>query len=123
MPRFLLERHLQHLHAQLVTSVPDRADSYGFLLGLSAYLKGIRVSCIPEEQFTALASAFEAATAKCADKVPNMGVVLVAAVADDAAGAGGVLESVKRWATDSSQFGPDWVKAAQATIEQARARL
>jgi hypothetical protein len=50
-----------------------------------------------------------------------MGVVLVAAPADDAAGAGGVLASVRNWATDGSRFGPEWVKAVQATMEEARA--
>jgi hypothetical protein len=121
MPRFLMERHLQHLHAQLIVSVPERADGYGFLLGLSAYLKEIRESRIPADRFSALADAFESATANCSDKVRNMGVVLVAAVADDAAGAGQVLESVRNWASDASRFGPEWVSAVQATIEQARA--
>lgn len=118
MPRFLLERHLQHLHAQLLISVPAQAEGYGFLLALSGYLREIRVAHIPEERFTALANAFESATENCADKVRNMGVVIVAAVADDAAGAGGVLESVKSWATEG--FSAEWVSAVQATIERAR---
>jgi len=52
-----------------------------------------------------------------------MGVVLVAAVADDAGGTSNVLESVKKWATDPGRFGPEWIKAVQATMEQARAAL
>lgn len=121
MPRFLLERHLQHLHAQLLVGVPVRAGGYGFLLSLSEYLREIRTSRIPEERFAALAASFEAATKGCAGKVRNMGVVIVAAVADDMAGVAGVLESVRSWASDGSRFAPEWVDAVQATIEQARA--
>jgi hypothetical protein len=52
-----------------------------------------------------------------------MGVVLAAAVADDAGGTSNVLDSVKKWATDPNRFGPDWIQAVQATLEQARAAL
>jgi hypothetical protein len=66
MSRFLMERHLQHLHAQLLVTVPERSENYRFLLDLSAYLKGLRVVHVSEDRFTLLASEFEAApTAYC----------------------------------------------------------
>jgi hypothetical protein len=123
MPRYLLERHLEHLHAQLIVAVPERAQAYELLRGLVAYLRDMRLAQLPEPAFSEVSSTFEAAVASCPDKVRNMGVVLAAAVADDAGGTSNVLDSVKKWATDLDRFGPEWIQAVQATMVQARAAL
>jgi hypothetical protein len=57
------------------------------------------------------------------DAVKNMGTVILAAVADDAAGIGNVLGKVREWAEDPAQFDPEWVQAVQAVIEQACAAV
>jgi hypothetical protein len=53
--------------------------------------------------------------------VKNMGTVIVAAVADDAAGIGTALGKVREWAEDLTRFDPEWIQAVQAIIAQARA--
>ena len=123
MPRYLMERHLEHLHAELVSRLPDRASRYDFLRLLAAQLRGIRDATLPASVFANLASAFDERTCNCRGAVKNMGTVIVAAVVDDAAGIGTVLTKVTEWAQDSTHFEPEWIRAVQATIEQTRAAL
>jgi hypothetical protein len=123
MPRYLMERHLEHLHAQLVARMPDRAGRYDFLRLLSAQLRELREASLPPAAFARLASDFDSRVHDRKDAVKNMGTVIVAAVADDAAGIGNVLGKVREWAEDPAQFDPEWVQAVQAVIEQARAAV
>ena len=123
MPRYLMERHLEHLHAELVARLPDRASRYDFLRELSAYLRELRQASLPAVAFARLSSDFEARTSRCEGAIKNMGTVIVAAVADDAAGIGNVLVKVSEWAQDAERFAPEWIQAVQATIEHARAAL
>jgi hypothetical protein len=121
MPRFMMERHLEHLYAELVARLPDRAGRYDFLRLLASHLRDLRQASIPASTFAQLASEFDARTRDCKDAVKNMGAVIVAAVADDAAGVGSVLGKVTEWARDADRFDPEWIQAVQAIIEQARA--
>ena len=123
MPRYLMERHLEHLHAELVARMPDRAGRYDFLRLLSAHLRELREASLPSAAFTRLASEFESRVRDRKDAVKNMGTVLAAAVADDAAGIGNVLGKVREWAEDPAQFDPEWIQAVQAIIEQARSAV
>lgn len=123
MPRYLMERHLEHLHAELVARMPDRAGRYDFLRSLAAQLRELREASLPSAAFARLASEFDSRVRGGKDAVKNMGTVIVAAVADDAAGIGSVLSKVREWAEDPAQFDPEWVQAVQAVIEQARAAL
>jgi hypothetical protein len=123
MPRYLLERHFEHLHAELVARLPDRADRYDFLRLLATHLRELRGTKLPAPAFEKIARAFDERTDRCKDAVKNMGTVIVAAVADDAAGIGTVLTRVTEWAQDPALFDAEWIAAVQATIEQARAAL
>jgi hypothetical protein len=120
MPRYLMERHLEHLHAELVARMPDRAGRYDFLRLLSAQLRQLRDASLPSSAFARLASDFDSRVRDHKDVVKNMGTVIVAAVADDASGIGSVLSKVREWAEDPAQFDPEWIQAVQAVIEQAR---
>lgn len=123
MPRYLMERHLAHLHAELLARMPDRGSRYDFLRVLSAHLRELREASLPAPAFASLASEFEARTQGCTESVKHMGTVLVAAVADDAAGLDTVLGNVREWAQDPARFEPEWIQAVQAVIDQARAAL
>ena len=123
MPRYLLERHLGHLHAELVSRLPDRAGRYDFLRALAGHLRELREANLPASAFASLSSEFEARTHACKGAVKNMGTVIIAAVADDAGGIGNVLVQVSEWTRDPDRFDPEWVQAVQAIIEQARAAL
>jgi hypothetical protein len=123
MPRYLMERHLEHLHAELVARLPDRAVRYDFLRLLSAQLRDVRVALLPAATFANLASDFDAQMRACKGAVKNMGTVIVAAVVDDAAGIGTVLAKLSEWAQDPARFEPEWIQAVQSTIGHARAAL
>jgi hypothetical protein len=121
MPRYLLERHLEHLHAQLQICSPETAQRFEFLSGLSGHLREILQLSIPQPDFDSLANEFESRTIECRDGVKNMGSVLVAAVADDRGGIGSVLANVETWASDPQRFDQVWIEAVRDTIARARA--
>src|SRR5262245_59781157 len=121
MPRYLLERHLMHLHAALAERVPGRIAQYGALIKCSAALTSARIRHIPGDDFRRIAREFENRVANLPERVPNLGVVLVAAVADDADGVAGVADSVAAWALDPAKVEPVWFDAVNAALSAARA--
>src|SRR3569833_1018447 len=123
MQRNLMERHLEHLHAELVARLPERAGRYDLLRLLVAHLRDVRVATLPAATFASISGAFDERTRHCKGAVKNMGTVIVAAVADAAAGIGTVLGKVSEWAQDPAHFDREWIQAVQAIIEQARAAL
>ncbi len=73
MPRYLLERHLEHLHNELVSASPDQAARYAFLNDLSARLRMLRTASIPAATFEKLSNEFEARVGSGREVVKNMG--------------------------------------------------
>jgi hypothetical protein len=49
-----------------------------------------------------------------------MGSILVAAVADEAAGITRAVTSLQGWLTDSERFPPHWCEAVRTTLDHAR---
>ncbi len=124
MPRWLLERHLQVLHAELVRALPENAHRYAPLLDAAALLRDLRLARIAEHDFRELAEAFAArAEPELVERVPEMGALLAAAVADEADGLAGAVRSVEEWAGDRAAFPESWTSAVRATIARARGRL
>jgi hypothetical protein len=124
MPRWLLERHLQVLHAELVRALPENAHRYAPLLDAAALLRDLRLARIAEHDFRELAEAFAArAEPELVERVPEMGALLAAAVADEADGLAGAVRSVEEWAGDRAAFPESWTSAVRATIAGARRRL
>lgn len=120
MPLLLLERHLEHLSRALLERAPDRAGQYAWLADCAASLREMRLARIPEETFVSLAEAFEEQTRACAGAVSNMGVILVAAVADERAGVANAVASVESWACDPALFDTRWIEAVRDTLAAAR---
>jgi len=121
MPRYLLERHLDHLHAELLAAVPDRGSRYEVLRDVAIHLRSIRIASVPESTFAQVGQELEARTASCTERVKNMGSVIAAAVADDQAGVGNVLGSVVTWAKDPARFDSVWIEAVDAAVARTRA--
>jgi hypothetical protein len=120
VPRWLLERHLEFLHRELLrlTSSVDRCQP---LLDAALLLRSERRQHLAERDFTALAAEFEArADAAWMRRLSGMGAILVGAVADEAAGIGRAAESVAEWAADASIFPEPWVAAVRTTLADAR---
>ena len=123
VPRWLLERHLEFLHRELLrlTSNADRCQP---LLEAALFLRALRREQIAEREFAALAAAFEEqAGPEWAGRLPGMGSILVSAVADEAAGIGRAAESMAEWAEDPAIFPEPWIAAVRHTLTEARSHV
>ncbi|HSN88968.1 MAG TPA: hypothetical protein VL025_19545, partial [Thermoanaerobaculia bacterium] len=124
MPRWLLERHLQVLHAELVRACSEDASCYALLLQTAELLRRKRVEQISEAVMEELAARFaREADAAWVRRIPEMGHLLVAAVADEADGITNAVRSLEPWARDPSRFPEVWRSAVQSTIAEARQRV
>jgi hypothetical protein len=123
MPRWLLERHLEVLHEELERRVPERAAFYAVLVNGAAILREQRLTSLSEHDLRELDAAFAARAGEPSERIPWMGAILVAAVADEAAGLPGVVEKVVEWAGDRERFPESWCDAVEATVADARARV
>ena len=123
MPRLLLERHLELLHGELLRLTRD-GDRCLPLLDAALLLREMRHDHVPEREFAAAAAGFaHGGDAEWARRLPRMGDILVAAVADRAAGISNAVDAVTAWATDPSRFPPAWIADVQRTLADARTRL
>lgn len=121
MPRLLLEDHFTALHRHLCSAVPEQKGAYDKLRGARDMLRRERLSAIAEGPFEALAAAFDAGVERLeGSTVRNMGRILVAAVADEAAGLTAAVTSVDAWVTDPARFSPAWTEAVRSAIAAAR---
>ena len=123
MPRWLLERHLEVLHEELQRRVPDRATFYAVLLNGSAILREQRLTYLSEHDLRQLDAAFAERAGEPSERIPWMGAILVAAVADEAGGLPWVVEKVVEWAGDRERFPDAWCDAVDETVADARARV
>jgi hypothetical protein len=122
MPRLLLERHLELLHAELVRLRPERGERYAALLDGAALLRERRESRIAPAEAREIETAFEEqADARWRERLPGMGSILVAAAADEADGLTSAVASVLEWALDPARFPAPWLRAVQTAIGRARA--
>lgn len=121
MPRWLLEQHLAVLHAELLQVVPEKRRDYTIFAQEAERLRDQRRAQIDEQTFHALAAAFEQQVGlEWSARLPGIGILIVAAVADEKAGIRHAVSSVEHWLIDPERFPPHWIAAVQATIEQAR---
>lgn len=123
MPRWLLEVHLETLHAELVAAVPERRPSYDALLRVAAIFRDERFSRLDQATSAQLADAFDDRLGSAPSRgLPEAGALLVAAVADEHNGLHRAVDSLMEWLADSARFPEDWVTAATETISEARQR-
>lgn len=124
MPRLMLEEHLELLHAGLCEVLPERSKHYAVLREAAHGLRDARREHLPQHEHDALAQGFERAVGSDERaRLPRMGELLAAAVADERAGITGAVSSLVGWLTDPARFGPVWIAAVHATIERARAAI
>jgi len=123
MPQWMLERHLEFLHDALVEAVPERRGAYEKLLSAAKMLRERRLWKLGEDDFRALAAAFAARVGpEWSARLPHMGGLLAAAVADERNGVTRAVASLEEWAADPARFPPHWVDAVHDTIANARER-
>jgi hypothetical protein len=121
MPRWLLEEHLQALHDELVTAVPERREAYDDLLRVAEAFRAERLDHLDQATSEAVAQAFDRRVgAAAAAELPEAGALLVAAVADEQAGLDQAVDSLMQWLADPTGFPSAWVTAATETVAEAR---
>lgn len=113
MPSVLLEVHLLHLYEALVASVPERAAKYRSLEALGHQLRSQRLGALP--QFDALVDQYPHDA-----PWPNMGAVLVGAVADERRGIEGAVKSVASWLEASDRLDAEQSASVERLIALAR---
>jgi hypothetical protein len=120
VPSWLLERHVELLHGELLQVTGD-APRCRPLLDTVDLLRDGRRRHLADDAFARLAADFEArADAEWMRRLPGMGAILVASVVDEAAGIGRAVHGMVEWAADPSRFPEPWIAAVRHTISEAR---
>lgn len=123
MPRLLLERHLELLHAELTGAAPGRAEAYASLLHGARVLRERRRLHLSDDAMAELEARFEERAGRATtERLPRMGRILVAAVADEADGLANAVRAVLDWAHDPASFPDEWLVAVESTVREARER-
>ena len=121
MPRITLERQLLLLQEELEAAFPERASTYSGLFETAEELQAQRLSCIPEPEFSTLASRFSVATdGEMSGLMRGSGMLLVSSVCDEACGITDAVSSLLSWFADPQRFTPEWIAAVEQTVEAAR---
>ncbi len=121
MPRYLLEEHLETLHRELSQAVPGKRASYDGLLLARDQLTAERRTRLEDASFFALAAELERnLPAELLPSLARSGVLLVAAVVDEACGINGAVASTESWFVDANRFPESWITAVRATIAETR---
>jgi heme oxygenase len=122
MPRWLLERHLAVLHAELSAAVPGRRAAYESLLHAAHALGSARHRYLDDAAMERHRAAFdERVGPDWAARLPRTGGLLAAAVADESAGIAQAVTSLEGWLTDPARFPAHWIEAVRSTLGEARA--
>jgi heme oxygenase len=129
MPRLLMEEHLAHLHEALsgVTLPPEEArpgDPWEVLLEAAELLAARRTSVVSARSAEGVARRFDARVpATLRDRLPRTGLLLAAALADEADGIRSAVPSLVRWLGDPGRFPKPWVDEVNRTVRAGRKRL
>jgi len=122
MPQLLLEEHLYALAEELSAARPSERGRYARLSVAAGKLAEQRRAYIADDDMAAIAGAFDALDLGGPPDA-RLGSVLVAAVADEAAGIPQAVESVTGWFAEPQRFPPALVDAVHATVAAARAAV
>jgi len=110
------------MREELVAAVPDKRAAYAALTRNAGHLRSMRIKSIPQRTATAIAKAFaKAAPSPWGERIPEIGSLLVAAVADERIGIERAVVSIEEWVCDAERFSQQWVSACRAAIAAARA--
>ncbi len=120
MPSWLLACHLEALHEELATAIPERAGRYAALGESALRLHTARRRHLSDARLALLAADFEARIPpEWREQLPGCGGILATAVADERDGIPKALSSVAAWMTDPARFPPAWIAAAERVIHEA----
>jgi hypothetical protein len=120
MPQWLLERHLELMHAELCAAIPERAAEYGTLANAAVMLHRLRRGVLPDASFGSLAREFEGAVGQeWTRRLPGMGEILVSAAVDERLGIRQAVHTLETWIAEPARFPFPWRDAALRTLRHA----
>jgi heme oxygenase len=122
MPTLTLQRHLEVLHAELISTLSGRQEHYAPLLSAAKKLAKRRTDRLPRDREHALVDAFYAETgANARTRHPDAGRLVVAAVADECNGIPAAGEALIGWYSAPDRFPQPWCIAVERLAAEARA--
>jgi hypothetical protein len=124
MPGLLLGKHLEFLEECLREVRPDASARWAVLGTGAAHLRRLRTRHLSEADLERIGRDFARHVDGAWDqRLPRMGEILAAAVADEAAGIEKAVSSIVEWATDAERFPESWTRAVEDAVTEARKRL
>ena len=123
LPRILLERQLELLIQELVSTIPERRAEYERLGSGIEVLRQARLPHLTEQQFSDLSNEVESLLAPYNSGVSNLGVLVVSALTDESCGFQESAASMETWLTGPGIFPSGMIVAVKETFSLARARL
>ncbi len=123
MPTLLLEVQLEILVTELTAAVPEKRSEYEKLLAGAAALHAERGVHLSDVQLVSIGAEFDRAVGpQWRARLPDTGVLLCCAVADELSGHLGAMENLRAWLSDTERFPPEWIAAVAASLAQAQAQ-
>ena len=124
MPTLLLQVQLEQLVEELTAAVPEKQSDFEKLLLATAELRASRDRHLSDAQVRDIVREFDhSADPQWCARIPNAGILLAAAVADETEGAGNAVNSIRDWMIDANRFPASWIDAVNQCIAQARAQV
>lgn len=130
MPRVLMERHLEFLAEELNAARPELAASHAALRSAARELERLRLEKMPLELARTLTAGFQAATAgafapgpdgtRPGEPLAEAAELILSAVADEAWGVAGAVESLSAWLAGREVFPEAWCLAVEELVAKAR---
>ena len=121
MPTLLLEIQLDMLHEELVRACPEKHTEHERLRAVAAELRAARQARLDQTALCRLADDFDRAVGPAwSQRLPNIGRLLGAAVADELNGYSNAIESLQSWLRDESRFPAEWIAAVGTLVVEAQ---
>lgn len=121
MPTLTLERHLEILHAELISALSSKEDRYAPLLVAARHLAEQRNAPIAPARAQALVDDFYRETGTAwRTRHPDAGRLIVAAIADECNGIENAGEALIGWYTAPERFPEPWCTAAGLLAARVR---
>lgn len=122
MPTWLLEQHLRVLHKELCIALPKNSLLYEKLLTVAEVMTQRRTARIGEAKTLELIANFQKLVSadEWAVRLPEAGMLVVTAVADEANHFEEAVPSLISWLTDAERFSDSWISAIETILAEAR---
>lgn len=121
MPRILLARHMQILAEELIVARPNQVERSGLLEEAAAEIIQDVETRFPPDLIRKFIGQVETACGLSGKYAQAEAITLLtSAVADEAKGIEGVVDSLTDWLFDSARYSSNWIAAMKDILKSAR---